>query len=126
MKYEKNGLSEKEIKILNSLKSADTTKSEALMLFYMLKVGNATSKDIERHTGLRQPEVSIASIHLAKKGWIKKYPIKEERKGKGRPFNKISLTISKQVVLDEIQKEIQKKIQAMEKSIVDIKEIFER
>jgi predicted transcriptional regulator len=56
----------------------------------------ATSRDIEKGSGLRQPEVSIAMRTLREKGWIAERDVKGS--GKGRPTRLYRLVIS----IDEI------------------------
>jgi predicted transcriptional regulator len=56
---------------------------------------------VERATGLRQPEVSIAIQELRDRGWVAKRDIKLERKGRpvhsyrlSRPFEQIISSIN--------------------------------
>lgn len=59
-------------------------RAEALIAVYLNYVREATSREIEEGTGLRQPEVSIAMKTFKKKGWVKE---RERRtSGKGRPM----------------------------------------
>ena len=56
----------------------------------------ATSREIEIGTGLRQPEVSVGVRTLHENKWVTEYEIRSERKG--RPMKVYSLSTS----LDEI------------------------
>ena len=62
---------EKEEEFVNLLIKIDTPKNVAKMLVFLANTSEATSRDIERGTDLRQPEVSIAIKYLVKQGWIK-------------------------------------------------------
>ncbi len=56
----------------------------AMALAYLQDTNSATSTDLERAAGLRQPEVSLAMKQLMERGWITE---REEKKaGKGRPW----------------------------------------
>jgi predicted transcriptional regulator len=64
-----------------------------------------TSREIEKNSNLRQPEVSIAMRYLNDSNWVE---IREEKKtkGKGRPVKLYRLTTP----LDEIVQSIEQRI----------------
>jgi len=65
-------------------------RSVARTLSSLQNVNEATTIELERSTGLRQPEVSIVMRQLKEHDWIKE---REEKKpGKGKPF-KICLLV---------------------------------
>lgn len=66
-------------------------KNVATVLVFLVNVQEATSREIERGTGLRQPEASIAIKYMTEQGWIKCQAILSERQG--RPVKKYSLGI---------------------------------
>jgi len=78
-------------------------KNYAKVLVYLAKNKNLTSRDIERGTDLRQPEVSIAINHLRKRGWVKISNLLTENKG--RPVKLYTLHVSIQDILNEIESE---------------------
>ncbi len=78
-------LSEVNDKLAKYLIISDIPRSVAYTLVYIRDKGEVTSVEIERETGLRQPEVSIAMQWLRRKGWINKRNMKKE--GKGRPIH---------------------------------------
>ncbi len=71
-------------------------------------LSEATSSDLERITGLRQPEVSIAMKQLKEYDWINE---KEEKKpGKGRPYRIYSLKVKFNDIITQIEKQKEKAI----------------
>ncbi|SNQ60846.1 conserved hypothetical protein [Candidatus Methanoperedens nitroreducens] len=78
----------------------------ARVLSYLKHVDEATTMDIERGTGLRQPEVSIAMKQLKEYDWINE---KEEKKpGKGRPYRIYSLKVKFNNIITQIEKQKKK------------------
>lgn len=75
---------EKDIEVVETLKSLGVPRKVSNMIAYLANGMEATSRDIERGSDLRQPEVSIALRTLRKNNWI------EERMGRsdgtGRPM----------------------------------------
>jgi len=59
-------------------------RNVAKVLTYLASVSEATSKEIEMGSDLRQPEVSIAMRELRKLDWIAERD--EKNPGKGRPY----------------------------------------
>ena len=94
---------EKEEEFVNLLIKINTPKNVAKMLVFLANTSEATSRDIERGTDLRQPEVSIAIKYLAQQNWIKKREIPSEKKG--RPMRKYSLAVPIKQIITEIEKE---------------------
>jgi predicted transcriptional regulator len=85
-----------------------TRKYIAKVLVFLTKTPEATSHTIERDTGLRQPEVSLAMGYLMDQGWI----ISRECKGelRGRPTKMFTLVKPINEILDYFENE--KKIEA--------------
>jgi len=81
---------EKETAFVNLLVDVGTRKNVAQVLVFLANVPEATSRDIERGTDLRQPEVSLAMHQLIGQDWIR---IREHKApGKGRPVKIYSLS----------------------------------
>ncbi len=99
----KNGIKPKIAKTLAYLKERDEVKSI----------------EIERDTGLRQPEVSIAIQFLRKKGWVKKRDIKKQ--GKGRPVHAYRLAQPISKIIGEIEAERKKMIEDLETNLRELK-----
>ncbi len=84
-------LDKKDEEVAGDLISLGMSRPVARTLTYLLNVDEATSSELEKGTGLRQPEVSIAVKQLKEWDWIKE---RERKKpGKGRPYKVFSLKI---------------------------------
>lgn len=94
---------ENDDKLAEILVKTGLKKNYAKVLVYLAKNKNLTSRDIERGTDLRQPEVSIAINHLRKRGWVKISNLLTENKG--RPVKLYTLHVSIQDILNEIESE---------------------
>jgi predicted transcriptional regulator len=101
-------LSEENEKLARYLIISDIPRSVAYTLVYIRNKGEITSVEIERETGLRQPEVSIAMQWLRRKGWINKRNMKKE--GKGRPIHGYKLSKNFGEILEEIIQDLSNKI----------------
>ncbi len=64
------------------LARAGLKRNFARVLVYLFKGTELTSRDIERGTDLRQPEVSIAINYLLKQGWARVTNLLTENKGR--------------------------------------------
>jgi predicted transcriptional regulator len=87
----------------NLLIKIGTKKNIAKVLVFLAKTPEATSHAIERGTGLRQPEVSLAMGYLMDQGWIRSRECKGERKG--RPMKMYTLAKPINEILDYIENE---------------------
>ncbi len=65
------------------LRSLGVNRNMASLITYLKGVNEASSRDIEMATDLRQPEVSIAMRTMRERAWITETEIKGN--GKGRP-----------------------------------------
>lgn len=112
-------LSEANDKLAKYLIISDIPRSVAYTLVYIRDKGEITSVEIERETGLRQPEVSIAMQWLRRKGWINKRNMKKE--GKGRPIHGYRLSKSFNEILEEIIQDLTNKINEINSNIDQLK-----
>lgn len=112
-------LSESNDKLARYLIISDVPRSVAYTLVYIRDKGEITSVEIERETGLRQPEVSIAMQWLRRKGWINKRNMKKE--GKGRPIHGYRLSKGFGEILEEIIQELSNKISEINSNIEQLK-----
>ncbi len=78
------------------------------VLVYLANTTEATSRDIERGTDLRQPEVSIAMRTLKENAWIESRESKAE--SKGRPVKIYRLSRPIEEIMDVIEKEKRKEV----------------
>jgi len=66
------------------LHSLGVQRNVAKVITYLAVAGEATSRDIERGTDMRPPEVSIAMRTLRRENWVHERDVKSDQ-GKGRP-----------------------------------------
>ena len=88
-------LDEKDLEFVDALRSLNVPRNVATMITYLANTNEATSREIEMGTNLRQPEVSIAMRTLRQNNWVEERDVKVE--GKGRPMKvyKLSVPIEK-------------------------------
>jgi predicted transcriptional regulator len=99
-------LDEKDEKIADALISLGISRTVARALSYLQNVNETTSIELERGTGLRQPEISIAMRELKQRDWINE---REEKKlGKGRPNKVYSLKVGFDKIIAQIEKQQRK------------------
>jgi len=108
-------LTKKDKANIRILVEAGLPENTSRTLVFILKSGEATSKNIESVTGLRQPEVSIAIKEMNRRGWLKKRDVKKE--GKGRPLHYHSPRIPLHRIIDELKSQNLNKIENI-KSII--------
>jgi len=115
-------LTQHDEKIVEIFSDLGMPKNLAKTLVYVSQVDECRSADIENGTNLRQPEVSVAMQHLAKKGWIAKRDKKKE--GKGRPIYIYKLTSSLDSIIESVEKEKLKEIESVKKNITELKSLL--
>jgi predicted transcriptional regulator len=91
-------LDDKDMEFVETLRSLSVPRNVATLITFLANVDEASSREIEMGSDLRQPEVSIAMRTLRDNNWIEENEIKRE--GKGRPMKVYSLKAS----IDEIIK----------------------
>ena len=89
-------LDDKDMEFVETLRSLSVPRNVATLITFLANVDEASSREIEMGSDLRQPEVSIAMRTLRDNNWIEEKEIKRE--GKGRPMKVYSLKAS----IDEI------------------------
>jgi predicted transcriptional regulator len=99
---------QKEEEFANILIDLGMKRNVAKVLVYLANTDEATSRNIERGTDLRQPEVSIAMGGLIDKKWVAGRESKSESKGRRSRFTSSLLPIED--IMDSI--EIEKKKEA--------------
>jgi predicted transcriptional regulator len=77
------------------------------------------SVEIEKATGMRQPEVSIAMQELRRRRWVEKRDVKKE--GKGRPVHSYRLALPFDDIVDEIAREEKRKIEEIQGTVRELK-----
>ena len=94
---------EKEEEFVNLLIEIGMRRTVAKVLVFLANVDEATSRDIERGTDLRQPEVSIAMNYMFERDWLKNRESKAM--SKGRPVKIYSLSKPVDKIIDNIERE---------------------
>jgi predicted transcriptional regulator len=106
-KLDINQLDDSDEEVAELLMSSGMSRPVARILTYLKKVNTAKSIDLERATGLHQPEVSNAIKQLNPFDWI--YETEEKKPGKGRPNKVYSLKVGFKDIIAHIEKQ-QKKV----------------
>jgi predicted transcriptional regulator len=78
-------------------------RNVARVLVFLAHHSEATSRDIERGTDLRQPEVSLAMGAMDGQEWVENREVKAENKGRPVKIYRLSQPFSE--IIDNIEKE---------------------
>ena len=98
-------------------------EKEIKILKYMMNKGDyVTSRELEIKLKLRQPEVSMSMKDLCNRGWVGYEKVKKP--GKGRPFHKYYLKVSKEDIVEQLKKEFENEIKRLHKKMREIEKIF--
>ncbi|NYT02077.1 MAG: ArsR family transcriptional regulator [Methanosarcinales archaeon] len=115
-------LDDKDMEFVETLRSLGVPRNVATLITYLANVNEASSREIEMGSDLRQPEVSIAMRTLRQNGWIEEREIKRE--GKGRPMKVYALKATIDDIIKHFEEEkLNESAQAME-SIQRLKELI--
>src|SRR5450759_51843 len=120
-KLDINQLDDSDEEISDILISSGLSRPVSRTLAHLKKVDTATSVDLERGTGLRQPEVSIAMRELKPLDWVDEN--EEKKPGKGRPNKVYSLKVGFKDIIAHIEKQQKKTIDDGMASIKRLKEL---
>jgi len=96
-------------------------RNVAKVLTYLAGVEEATSREIEIGSDLRQPEVSIAMRELRDLEWISERD--EKNPGKGRPYRIYSLDRSLEEIIQHIEEEKRRESEQVMRRIERLKEL---
>jgi predicted transcriptional regulator len=120
-KLDINQLDDSDEELAEILISSGLSRPVARTLAYLQKVDTATSIDLERGTGLRQPEVSIAMRQLNPFDWVDEN--EEKKPGKGRPNKVYSLKVEFKEIIAHLEKEQKKAADEAQVNIERLKEL---
>jgi len=110
------------MEFVETLRSLSVPRNVATLITFLANVDEASSREIEMGSDLRQPEVSIAMRTLRDNNWIEEKEIKRE--GKGRPMKVYSLKAGIDDVIKHFEEEkLNESAQAME-SIQRLKQLI--
>jgi len=104
------------------LHSLGVQRNVAKVITFLAVAGEATSRDLERGTGVRQPEVSIAMRTLRRENWIDECDVKSSE-GKGRPHKVYTLITPVDEIIKMIEEKRQKESAKAMESIQRLKEL---
>ena len=106
-----NYLSDEEYELATLLQQLGFRRTTSYVLVYLARVGEVSSRDVERGTGLRQTEVSLAMKELDAWGWV----AHEQRKNPGQGWKikwfRLKISFAKIVTEIETRKETDAKNQ---------------
>ncbi len=115
-------LDDKDMEFVETLRSLGVPRNVATLITFLANVDEASSREIEMGSDLRQPEVSIAMRTLRDNQWIEEKEIKRE--GKGRPMKVYSLSAGIDEIIKHFEEEkLHESAQAME-SIQRLKQLI--
>jgi predicted transcriptional regulator len=96
------------------LHSLGVQRNLAKVITYLAIARESTSREIERGTDMRQPEVSIAMRTLRRENWVDEKDVKSNE-GKGRPHKVYTLSTPVDEIISHIEEESRKEsAEAME------------
>ncbi len=107
--------------IIDKLIFTGMSKNLAKTLVILSKRDETTSVQVEKATGLRQPEVSLAMQELRRRGWVTKRDIKKE--GKGRPVHAYRISKSFSRIVSTIKKQEDKKIEMVVRNMNELRSL---
>jgi len=90
-----NVLDEKDMEIIEALRSLGVPRNAAKLITCLANVTEASSREVEMATDLRQPEVSVAMRILRQNNWVNEREIKGDGKGRPMKIYKLSVPIEK-------------------------------
>jgi predicted transcriptional regulator len=96
-------------------------RNVAKVLTYLAGVEEATSREIEMGSDLRQPEVSIAMREIRKLDWISERD--EKNPGKGRPYRIYKLNRSLPEIIDYLEGEKARESEMIMRQIEKLKSL---
>jgi len=108
-----------DLEFIDILRNLNLSRNEASTLAFLSNVDEATSKDLELGSQLRQPEVSIAMRELRDFGWLDEREIKKE--GKGRPMKIYKLSVPMGKIVEHLENQTKKDTQRTMKNIEKLK-----
>ena len=110
-----------DLELIDILRNLNLSRNVASTIAFLSNVDEATSKDLEFGSQLRQPEVSIAVKELKNLGWLDEREIKKE--GKGRPMKVYKLAVSMGTIVEHLEKQTKEDTQRIMENIDKLKKL---
>ena len=108
--YEIKVLDEEDHIFIETLRELGASRNVAKMVAHLMNVDEASSREIEISTGLRQPEISLAMRLMHNQSWVS---VRSQKKsGKGRPLKIYSLAAPVDEIISYYEDMINKESQA--------------
>jgi predicted transcriptional regulator len=112
-------LDEDDNNFIETLRNIGMSRNVAATMAYLMNVDEASSREIEISTGLRQPEISLAMRLMRNQSWVS---VRSEKKpGKGRPMVIYSLVVPVNEIISYYEDKIYKESQATISTIKKLK-----
>lgn len=115
-------IGELEEELADNLQKIGMSRISALALVGIRKSDKTLSKDIEKQTGLRQPEVSVGIRELKEHGWITEKETKVKI-GKGRPNKVYALACDFGKIIDDLTNKEMKREMEVRGQITRLKQL---
>ena len=118
---EVNVFDESDLEFIDILRNLNLSRNVASTIVFLSNVDEATSKDLEVGSQLRQPEVSIAVKELKIFGWLDEREIKKE--GKGRPMKVYRLAVPMGTIVEHLERQTKEDTQRIMENIEKLKKL---
>ena len=115
-------MDDKEHEMVILLQKLNVSKPVAKALACLLSTDRITSREVERMSRLRQPEVSIAMNYLEENNWVDVEELKKKQ-GKGRPIKVYSLIVPMNEIIETIEKKVLSENKMLLENIEKLKSI---
>jgi predicted transcriptional regulator len=114
-------LDDTDLEFIEALRNLKVSRNVATLITYLANASEATSREIEVGTNLRQPEVSIGMRALRQNKWVEEREIKAE--GKGRPMKVYKLRVPLKSIINHYEEESNRESAHAMESIQRLKEL---
>lgn len=115
-------LDDKDLEFAETLRSLGIQRNVATLITFLANVDEASSREIEMGTDLRQPEVSIAMRTLRENEWVVEREVKKE--GKGRPMKIYALRTPINEIIKHFEEKKREESEQTMDSIQKLKEMI--
>ena len=114
-------LDDKDMEFVDALRNLRVPRSVATLITFLANADEATSREIEMGTSMRQPEVSIGMRALRNHNWIEEHEVKGD--GKGRPTKVYKLTVPIDKIIQHYEEQKSEEAAQTMQAIQRLKEI---